>query len=202
MIEKFFEKLYFWFRPRLEKQLLEVMKQVSGEKNICSITRLYEYNPDVPYGKERLYKPAVDAFFFKVLNRVWSASETIEFWERTDEYGVHKFINSDTTVGNYVRCLAKVLRREKGLKLKVQKDWSELWQNSQIRGKKVFDYLYGCYRFETRSFYADDCAGYSGSGRHKMQKGICYKLGIKYQDVPKALNDVASMLAFYVAKSL
>lgn len=203
MIKKFFEKSYFWFRPRLEEQLLEVMKQVSGERNICWVTRLYEYNSDVPYGRERLYKPAVDAFFFKVLNRVWRASETAEFWEYVDvEDDVRKFVCGDTTVGNYIRCLAKVLKNEKGLELKVQEDWPKLWQNSQMQGKKVFDNLYSVYKLETSSLYADNCAGYTGSFRHKMQKMICYRLGIKHQEVPPALSDVASMVAFYVSQSL
>ncbi len=203
MIKKFFEKSYFWFRPRLEKQLFDVMKQVSGECNFGLDTRMYEYNPDVPYGREKLYKPAVDAFFFKVLKRVWRASETAEFWVYVDaENGVRNFVCSDTTVGNYVRCLAKVLKNEKGLELKVQENWSKLWQNSQMQGKKVFDNLYAVYKLETSSLYADNCAGYTGSFRYKMQKMICCQLGIKHQKVPLALSDVASVVSFYVAQSL
>ena len=203
MIKKFFEKLYFWFRPRLEKQLFEVMREVSGEHNFGLDTRMYEYNPDVPYSKERLYKPAVDAFFFRVLNKVWSVSETVKLMDCVrDRTGWHKIISSNTTVGDYVHALAKVLKKEKGLQLKIHENWSQLWLESQVRGKKVFNCLNARYNLATYTFYLDNCAGYADDELHIMREKICRELEIEPQKLPSGLNEIASVLAFYVAKSL
>ena len=176
---------------------------MSGECNFGLDTRMYEYNPDVPYGKERLYKPAVDAFFFRVLNKEWSASETVKLIDCVrDRTGWHKIISSDTTVGDYVCALAKVLKKEKGLQLKVQENWSQLWLESQVRGKKVFNYLNAHYNLATYNFYLDNCAGYADDELRIMRENICRKLKIEPQKLPSGLNEIASMVAFYVAESL
>ena len=160
------EKLYFKFRPKLEKNLYEIIKQ--GETSVSLDTVLYDFLREEDEGK--LLKIAVDAYFYKLFF-VFDALKTAR--AKNLERGLAKvYVERDITVADYIARLAKVIAEDGKHIPEVNEDIKMLWGEMQERAKLVLFYLQKKHRLCFYDLYAYGVPNYSREDLHLIHQEI------------------------------
>lgn len=193
------ERIYFWFRPQMEKDLFGLLKIVSEDTDMTLGTVLHGFVPRHENTCSILFKPAVDAFFYKRVGFFDAADTAVVEMYSSSAGRTGKIVKTDISVRRYVKKLARRLS-EAGIHTVKPGDlsvWREEWQHAQQLGKKICYFMAARYELKDFEMYE---YGFPRFERRVIEQ-VLRELSVEFRrdedDSPK-LKNMASLTAYYL----